>query len=54
MAPRERDQLFAIGSAQRRDNTNVVTARTIERIRVGIGIRSDPIDLLRELLDRLY
>jgi len=28
-------------------------ARTIERIREGIGIRSDPVDFLRELLDRL-
>src|ERR1700730_16400820 len=31
----------------------MVATRTIERIRIGIGIRSYAVDLLRELLDRL-
>ena len=53
MAPRECDQLFAIRSPQRSDHVNVVAARTIEGIREGIGIRSDAMNLLRELLDRL-
>src|SRR6202166_5045846 len=53
MAPRQRDQLVATGSPQRSDHGNVVATRTIERIRIGIGIRSYAVDLLRELLDRL-
>src|SRR5260370_11173078 len=53
MAPRERDQLLAIRRPQRSDNRNVVAARTIESIRESIGIRSDAVDLLRKLLDRL-
>src|SRR5450759_1592041 len=52
MAPRERDQRVAIRTPQRCDHVDVVTTRTIERIGEGIGIRSDPIDLLREQLDR--
>ena len=53
MAPRERDQLLAIRRPQRSDNRNVVATRTIESIRESIGIRSDAVDLLRKLLDRL-
>src|ERR1039458_1462799 len=52
MAPRERDQRVAIRTPQRSDHADVVTARTIERIGEGIGIRSYPIDLLCKLLDR--
>src|ERR1039458_9091889 len=52
MAPRERNQRVAIRTPQRCDHFDVVTTRTIERIGEGIGIKSDPIDLLREQLDR--
>ena len=53
MAPRERDQARR-GSKLRNacDHVDVVTARTIERIRESIGIGSDAVDLLRELFDR--
>src|SRR5580704_2556244 len=53
MAPRQRNQRVATGIPQRGDHGNVVATRAIERVRVGIGIRSYAVDLLRELLDRL-
>src|SRR5580704_17270047 len=53
MAPRQRDQFIAIRSPQRGDHGNVVATRAIERVRVGIGIRSYTVDLLCELLDRV-
>src|ERR1700681_662422 len=53
MAPRQRNQRVATGRPQRSDHGNVIATRAIERVRVGIGIRSYAVDLLRELLDRL-
>src|SRR5258708_29797924 len=53
MAPGERNQRVAIRSAQRGDHADMIAPRPIERIRVGVGIGSYAVDLLRELLDRL-
>src|SRR5580700_1168447 len=53
MAPRQRNQRVAIGCPQRGDHGDVVASRPIECIRVGIGVGSYAVDLLRELLDRL-
>src|ERR1700676_2675069 len=53
MASRQRDQLVAIRITQRGDHADVVAARPIERVRVGIGIRPDAVDLLPELFDGL-
>src|ERR1700690_2952130 len=52
MASRERDQRVTVRCTQGSDHVDVVTTRTIERIGEGIGIGADPIDLLREQLDR--
>src|SRR5580693_5363955 len=48
MAPRQRDQRVAIGRPQRSNHADVVAPRTVERIRIGIGIGSYAVDLLRE------
>src|ERR1700680_3681933 len=53
MAPRQRNQRVATGRPQRSDHGNVIATRAIERVRVGIGVGSYAVDLLRELLDRL-
>ena len=53
MAAREFDQIVTPRSTQSRDHLDVVAARPIERLRKCIGVGSDAIDLLRELLDRL-
>src|SRR5580704_16016396 len=53
MAPRQRNQRVATGRPQRSDHGNVVAARAIERVRIGIGIRSYAVDFLRKLLDCL-
>ena len=53
MPSRERDQCVAIRGPQCCDHVDVVAPRAIKRIREGIGIGSDAIDLLRKLLDRL-
>src|ERR1700692_3889877 len=53
MASRQRDQLVAIRITHRGDHADVVAARSIERVRVGIGVRPDSVDLLSELLDGL-
>src|SRR5450755_3014519 len=53
MASRESDQRVTIRCTQGSDHVDVVTTRTIERIREGIAIGANPVNLLRELLDRL-
>src|SRR5580658_4675356 len=49
MASGECNQLVAVRSAQRSNHGDVIAARPIERVSVGVGIRPDAVNLLSEL-----
>src|SRR5579872_4805162 len=48
----QRNEFITIRLAQSRNHADMITARSIERVRERIGIGSNPINFLRELLDR--
>jgi len=53
MAPRQRLELAPARAAKRRDHVQMVLAGAVERVRKGIGVGANSVDLLRKQIDGL-